>query len=290
MKNRFLKNSLVLAVFICIVLTNSAGTYAVWPNCDKLNENGQFDDLTCAIVDSVEKISNGEKFIKLDNIGYNSEYKLLFFDSSEINGVLSNLTYNKNVDQIIAMKEQELENSNKAISEGIFSLAIGGTCFSVLRNIYNALNLPNGKKEHGNKPFMQLAANPRLIFQRIQNVAIFIPLAIATGISILLSGLACSVNSYFTNKDLSDFIISSKSEKGNYFLILKMILNHLEDGDLTINKILCLSTDIDVKGSSVKILDKKFSKNYSLDEQNKFNESIENLKENITSILNQVNE
>lgn len=290
MKNRFLKNSLVLAVFICIVLTNSAGTYAVWPNCDKLNENGQFDDITCAIVDSVEKISNGEKFIKLDNIGYNSEYKLLFFDSSEINGVLSNLTYNKNVDQIIAMKEQELENSNKAISEGIFSLAIGGTCFSVLRNIYNALNLPNGKKEHGNKPFMQLAANPRLIFQRIQNVAIFIPLAIATGISILLSGLACSVNSYFTNKDLSDFIISSKSEKGNYFLILKMILNHLEDGDLTINKILCLSTDIDVKGSAVKILDKKVSKNYSLDEQNKFNESIENLKENITSILNQANE
>ncbi len=290
MKNRFLKNSLVLAVFICIVLTNSAGTYAVWPNCDKLNENGQFDDLTCAIVDSVEKISNGEKFIKLDNIGYNSEYKLLFFDSSEINGVLSNLTYNKNVDQIIAMKEQELENSNKAISEGIFSLAIGGTCFSVLRNIYNALNLPNGKKEHGNEAFMQLAANPRLIFQRIQNVAIFIPLAIATGISILISGLACSVNSYFTNKDLSDFIISSKSEKGNYFLILKMILNHLEDGDLTINKILCLSTDIDVKGSAVKILDKKVSKNYSLDEQNKFNESIENLKENITSILNQVNE
>lgn len=290
MKNRFLKNSLVLAVSICIVLTNSAGTYAVWPNCDKLNENGQFDDLTCAIVDSVEKISNGEKFIKLDNIGYNSEYKLLFFDSSEINGVLSNLTYNKNVDQIIAMKEQELENSNKAISEGIFSLAIGGTCFSVLRNIYNALNLPNGKKEHGNKPFMQLAANPRLIFQRIQNVAIFIPLAIATGISILISGLACSVNSYFANKDLSDFIISSKSEKGNYFLILKMILNHLEDGDLTINKILCLSTDIDVKGSAVKILDKKVSKNYSLDEQNKFNESIENLKENITSILNQVNE
>ena len=290
MKNRFLKNSLVLAVSICIVLTNSAGTYAVWPNCDKLNENGQFDDLTCAIVDSVEKISNGEKFIKLDNIGYNSEYKLLFFDSSEINGVLSNLTYNKNVDQIIAMKEQELENSNKAISEGIFSLAIGGTCFSVLRNIYNALNLPNGKKEHGNKPFMQLAANPRLIFQRIQNVAIFIPLAIATGISILISGLACSVNSYFTNKDLSDFIISSKSEKGNYFLILKMMLNHLEDGDLTINKILCLSTDIDVKGSAVKILDKKVSKNYSLDEQNKFNESIENLKENITSILNQANE
>ena len=35
--------------------------------------------------------------------------------------------------------------------------------------------------------------------------------------------------------------MSAHVEKDNYFSFIKSIANHLEDGDLTINKILCLS-------------------------------------------------
>lgn len=291
MKKVFLKKlvSFGLSISVCASAT-LVNTYAVWPDCNSLNKEGKFDDETCAIVDSIDKISSGERFIKLNNVGRKSEYDLLFFDSNEINGVLTNLTYNKNVDQVVAMKEYQLEKSNEAISGGICSFGIGVPTFNILKNIYNALNLPNGKKEHGNGGFMQLAANPRLMLQRIQNVAILIPLALATGVSALISGLACSVNSYFKNKDINDFIMSSKIEKDNYFFVLENILDFIKDGTWKINKILCVSKNSNNNEAVVKILSKKGDRDYNLDEQNKFNESIENLKENIISILNQENE
>ena len=286
MKKNFLKIlvTFILLTFLCVHFS-SIEVLALHPNCDKFNKYGQFEDETCAIADSIDKISNGEKFIKLNNVGGNSEYDLLFFDSSEINGILSNLTYNKNIDQIIAMKAQELENSNEAISEWIFSLGIGGTGFNVLKNIYNALNLPNRDGKHN---FMQLAANPRLIFQRIQNVAIFIPLVLATGVSALISGLACSVNSYFSHKSTDEFLKKSNAEYNNYFDSLRMILDFINNGALNINNILCLR--LKTVPAVVRVLDKNSFKDISVEEQNKFNEDILNLKEEIVSILTEAKE
>ncbi len=289
MKKKLLKNlfAFILSTSICVQM-GVIGACALYPNCDKLNKYGQFEDETCAIADSVEKISKGANFIKLNNVGRKSEYDLLFFDSNEINGVLTNLTYNKNVDQVVTMKEYQLEKRNEAISGGICSFGIGLPTFNVLKNIYNALNLPNGKKEHGNGGFIQLAANPRLMLQRIQNVAIFIPLALATGISALISGLACSINTYFSHKSTDEFLKTSNVEYNNYFDTLRMILSFINSGTLSADKVLCLR--LKSLPAVVRVLDKKDTKDVGTEMQDKFNEDVLNLKKEIIEILTEANE
>ena len=154
MKKNFLKIlvTFILLTFLCVHFS-SIEVLALHPNCDKFNKYGQFEDETCAIADSIDKISNGEKFIKLNNVGGNSEYDLLFFDSSEINGILSNLTYNKNIDQIIAMKAQELENgkaeletqrtqANEAISQINSGITTAQNTLSQLENQKQQLVCP----------------------------------------------------------------------------------------------------------------------------------------------------
>lgn len=297
MKNKFLKSLVVSAVSLCIALTTSASTFAVWPNCDKLNKNGQFDDLTCAIVDSVEKISNGEKFIEFDNVGYNSEYKLLFFDSSEINSVLSNLTYNKNVNQIVSIKEKQLKKSNSMISKIIYSIGAGIIAAKltwdgykgskkVNKNISDNIDISQNNISATKEGFW---ANMKWKLKSFKDNFLteknIVFIIFSSAITVCIKLFVDAVNSYFKNKDINDFIISSKSEKDNYFLILKMMLNHLKDRDLTIDKVLCLSTDLNAKGSAVKILDRKSFKNYSQAEQCKFDNDIVKLKEEITSIL-----
>lgn len=281
MKNKILMSTIaiILTFSFCLPALNFA--YALDTNCKKLNKDGQFDNEDCAVINSLERINNGEKFIKLNNVGHKSEYDLLFFDSSEINGILSNLTYNKNIAQIISLKEQQLKKSNEAIS-GVM-LSLGGA--NVLKNIYNALNLPNRDGKHN---FMQLAANPCLIFQRIQNVAIFIPLALATGVSALVSGLACSVNSYFSHKSTGELLKKSNADYSNYFDSLRMIRDFINNGVLNINNILCLR--LKTVPAVVRVLDKNSFKDISVEEQNKFNEDILNLKEEIISILTEAKE
>lgn len=288
MKKKFMISlvAFLTSLSVCVSTTLNI-SYAMWPNCDKLNKDGQFDDVTCAITDSVNKINTGEKFIKLDNVGPDSEYSLLFFDSSEINSVLSNLTYNKNIKHAAIMKQYQLEKENEAISDKIYTFGIGGTSANILKNAFKALNL---KREDGNRLLQNPLGELNLLRRRIQNVAVIVPLAIATGVSTLVAGLACTVNSYFSNKDINNFIMSAHVEKDNYFSFIKSIANHLEDGDLTINKILCLSTDHATNRVAIKILDKKISNNYSLDEQKQFDESIKNLKESINTILSNANE
>lgn len=298
MKKVFFKNliSFALSISVCMSIT-LVNTYAVWPNCDKLNNKGQFDDLTCAIVDSVEKISKGEKFIKLDNVGHNSEYKLLFFDSDQIDGVLTNLTYTKNVDQVVAMKEYQLGKSNSMVSKIIYSISAGIIAAKLILggykeakkvdknisdNIDNSKNNISATKEGFWANIKRKLKSFKDNFLTEKNIVFII---FSSAITVCVNLFADAGNSYFKNKDINDFIISSKAEKDNYFLILKMMLNHLEDGDLTIDKVLCLSTGLDSKGSTVKILDKKSSRNYSQSEQCKFDNDIVKLKKEITSIL-----
>ena len=261
--------------------------YAVWPDCSKLNKNGQFTDETCAIVDSVERINNGEKFIKLENVGRDSEYNLLFFDNSEIKGILSNLTYSKDMAHSVATKEQQLEEENKVISDSIYSLGIGGTSLFVLKNIFGALSL---RTEDGNRFLREPLGELNLLRYRIQNVAILIPLAVSIGVSALISSFACMVNNYFSRKDIANFAFEEKIKKDNYFSILRSMLEYIESGMWNKDKILCISTNLDNNEMVAQLLDKKVSKNHSLDEQNKFDESIKNLEDSIKSILSSVNE
>ena len=277
MKNKILMSTIaiILTFSFCLPALNFA--YALDTNCKKLNKDGQFDNEDCAVINSLERINNGEKFIKLNNVGHKSEYDLLFFDSSEINGILSNLTYNKNIAQIISLKEQQLKKSNEAIS-GVM-LSLGGA--NVLKNIYNALNLPNRGRKHN---FMQIAANPRLIFQMIQNVAVFIPM----GVSALIAGLACAANSYFRIKAIDSIQENAREERKNYFYTLKMILDTINDNKLDNNKILYLR--LKSSPAIVSVLEKKISKNYTSEERTKFNNDVLRLKEEIMSILNDAKE
>ena len=135
---------------------------------------------------------------------------------------------------------------------------------------------------------MKLISNPRLIFQRIQNVAIFIPLALATGVSALVSGLACSVNSYFSHKSTGELLKKSNADYSNYFDSLRMIRDFINNGVLNINNILCLR--LKTVPAVVRVLDKNSFKDISVEEQNKFNEDILNLKEEIISILTEAKE
>ena len=289
MKKIFFKSlvAFILLTSFCVHFS-SIGALALYPNCDKFNKYGQFEDETCAITDSIDKISNGEKFIKLNNVGRNSEYDLIFFDSSEINGILSNLTYNKNIGQIVAMNAQKLEEKNEAIFTNIFSLCIGGTLLNIIKNGFNNLNFQYKKKENREKLLMQIARNPVLIFQGFQNVAIFIPLALATGVSALISGLACSVNSYFSHKSTGEFLKKANADYNNYFDSLRMILSFINNGALNINNVLCLR--LKTVPAVVRVLDKNTFKDISVEEQNKFNEDILNLKEGIISILTEAKE
>lgn len=279
MKNKILMSTVAIALAFSFCLPALNTTYALYTNCDKLNKDGQFDNEDCAVMDSLEKISNSERFIKLNNVGHKSEYDLLFFDSSEINGVLSNLTYNKDINQLISMKEQQLEKSNEAISGVTLSLGLG----KVLKNIYEALNFQNEKKEQRNRGFMQLAANPRLIIQAVQNAAIVIPI----GISALIASLVCAANSYFRIKAIDNLQENTRIERNNYFYTLRMILDSINNNQLDNNKLLYLR--LKSSPAIVSVLDKKISKTYTQEEKNKFNNDVLKLKEEITSILTEAN-
>lgn len=186
------------------------------------------------------------------------------------------------------MKEQQLEKSNEAISGGILFFGIGGTSLNVLKNIYNTLNLQNEKKKHGNLGFMYFAANPRLFLQRIQNAAVFIPVAITAGVSALIAGLACTVNSYFRIKDINNLQETARTERNNYFYTLKMILDAINNNELDNNKLLYLR--LKSSPAIVSVLDKKISKIYTEEEKNRFNNDILRLKEEVASILAETNE
>lgn len=282
MKKKFLANLVVLSMCASTILNN---TYALWPDCNKLNKNGQFDDETCAIVDSVDKISNGEKFIKLENVGRKSEFDLLFFDSIEINRVLSNLTYNKDITQLVAMQEYQVEKENEAISDKIYTFGIGGTSANILKNTFKALNL---KREDGKRLLQNPLGELNLLRHRIQNVAVIVPLAIATGISTLVAGLARVVNSYFSNKEINTFLKKSNVEKINYFGTLRILLDYINREKLNINKILCLR--VKSLPTIVRVLDKKVNQDIGIEEQREFNDNVKKLKEEIISILTEANE
>ena len=98
------------------------------------------------------------------------------------------------------------------------------------------------------------------------------------------------VNNYFSRKDIANFAFEEKIKKDNYFSILRSMLEYIESGMWNKDKILCISTNLDNNEMVAQLLDKKVSKNHSLDEQNKFDESIKNLKDSIKSILSSVNE
>ena len=247
---------LLIVSFSIIIPLNTS--YALYPKCNTLNKYGQFDDETCAIVDSINKISNGKKFIKLNNVGKNSEYDLLFFDASEVNGILPNLTYVENMDEIITERKNQLTEINKATSTGIYALGLGGTLLHIL----------NG--------------------HRLLNYGNLFLITITTGISALLSNIACSINSYFSNKNTNKILETSIVERNNYFDTLELLLKHLDYNELNSDKILCLR--LKSSPAIVRILNKNSSGDITLYEQNKFDDDIKKLKEDITSILHDKDE
>ena len=120
-------------------------------------------------------------------------------------------------------------------------------------------------------------------------------MAVATGISSLLSMFACSINKIFARQGKNKFLNRSRKEKDDYFLTLEMILNRIKRNEIKVGNILCLrfkSLDDEwAKGEHfsaiVRVLDKKSSEDISIDEQNKFNEDLKKLKEDITTILDE---
>ncbi|MEI3541217.1 MAG: hypothetical protein V8P98_00140 [Acutalibacteraceae bacterium] len=84
MKNKVLMRtiSIILAFSFCMPTLNI--TYSMSPNCYKLNKNSRFDNEDCTIINSLEKISSGEKFIRLNNVGCKSEYDLLFLIAAKL--------------------------------------------------------------------------------------------------------------------------------------------------------------------------------------------------------------
>ena len=286
MKNKILIN-LISVLLISTFFTTLISTSAHNSDCDRLNKYGQFADETCAVVDSLNRISNGEKFIKLTHVGENANkyYDYLLFDSSEISQILSNLTYNKNVDQILAEKENKLKKSNKIITGGIFTTGLIGAIYKIFKDI------PKNIREAVDKSFKDNSKNKRFLSKH--NFSI---MAITTGISALLTYFARSINNIFTYRQESKILDRSCLEKRDYLLTLKMILSDIEYNRLKPDKVWCLrlrSPDDEwivgdeLPSAQVTVLNKKSSKELSIDEQNKFNEDLKKLKEDITTILDE---
>jgi len=281
MKNKILIN-LISVLLISTFFTTLISTSAHNSDCDRLNKYGQFADETCAVVDSLNRISNGEKFIKLTHVGENANkyYDYLLFDSSEISQILSNLTYNKNVDQILAEKDHNLEVSNKIITGGIFTTGLLGAIYKIFKDIPKNVGEAVDKSFKDNKGFL--------------NKHNFSIMTLTTGVSALLSFLACSINNIVTRKQESKILDRSCLEKRDYLLTLKMILSDIEYNRLKPDKVWCIrlrSPDDEwivgdeLPSAQVTVLNKKSSKELSIDEQNKFNEDLKKLKEDITTIL-----
>ena len=82
MKNKILISTIAITLAFSFYMP----AYALDLNCNKLNKDGQFDNEDCTVINSLEKINDGEKFIKLNNVGRRSEYNLLFLIVAKLMG------------------------------------------------------------------------------------------------------------------------------------------------------------------------------------------------------------
>ena len=62
-------------------------------DCTKTNKNGQFVSKCCAEDAVMERLSHGEHYVKMENVGHNSDYTVYVFDYNNIEKVISELPY-----------------------------------------------------------------------------------------------------------------------------------------------------------------------------------------------------
>ena len=83
---KFIILILIISIVLCCLTSLCPWAEVIGPD---LNDKGQIANIKCAIDLGKEQILEGKKsYIKMDNIGKNSEYTLYFFEPKEISQLL----------------------------------------------------------------------------------------------------------------------------------------------------------------------------------------------------------
>lgn len=89
-------NKIISAVLTVSIMFSNCSLVS-FANCDedctKTNKNGQFVSECCAEDAAMERLSNGEHYVKMENVGRNSDYTVYVFDYNNIEKVISELPY-----------------------------------------------------------------------------------------------------------------------------------------------------------------------------------------------------
>ena len=115
-------------------------------DCTKTNKNGQFVSECCAKDAAIERIRNGEHYVKMENVGYNSGCTVYAFDYNDIEKVISELPHTS-LEEIrdTFEREEHLEiQRKKSIIEWIkFGSKFVGSIGMVLLTLIHKHNIGN---------------------------------------------------------------------------------------------------------------------------------------------------
>jgi len=300
--------SIFLILFCNMVSTNVLAE----TKCPDLNNKGQIADLNCAMDLGKELIIEGKKsYIKMDNVGANSEYTLYFFAPSKISEILSQLEAPMDFDTF-KMQEKSIElmqreKNNKIIEKisniknylssffrffgfgcGVYAI---GDIMTQASNQTKNTNDKKGKNDNkSNENNKNDTKNIKLTLSKFIALTAILPLSFldsATNlVGNIVSSLVTSRNDYSIAKQNSDNSNSYLIEKNNYFSALRKILGQIKLNTFDINKFLCLemNKDSDNYMTDVYLFNNEYTQ-YTESEKLKLDENLEILKNGIEKIL-----
>ena len=290
--------SLVLIISIVLCCLNSICTWGEI-NCSELNDKNQIANLSCAMDFGKEQIIEGKKsYIKMDNVGKNSEYTLYFFDPKEINQLLKKFSAPMSLetfdfqDQLV--KREQEENTNKviekissfkdSISSTFQTLGLAWAGYVAVNNFDVIRNIPGQLRD---QDFDQARMNVNLLLPKLIVTGVLTLLGGATNLlGNFISSIVGSKSKHYIQEDYGNRFKLYAAEDDNYFSALEKIITNIKLNLFNINKFLCLrlNNDPDRHEAEVFLFNNEKAQ-YTESEKIKFNEDIETLKNDIEEIL-----
>lgn len=283
-----------------LILNSKIGFAEV--SCSQLNTDGQIADVNCAIDFAEDQLKTNKPYMKMENIGQNSEYTLYFFAPTEVSKIISNLSIPVDYDIFIEKNRigstneisEKISNWGDEISKGLVTAGaiVAGGGLLANQNIDGVLNLQFQRINNNLRNLLNVREPNREVHAEgvLTNLLISVPFFLGAGLTKIVSGvLAYTINPIEKQRMLNVFTDKLKSyniERRNYFSVLRKIYDQIIVGAFTVNKFLCLklNSDKDDYGADVLLLHNENAATTEVDE-NKFNQEIEVLKNDIEKIL-----
>lgn len=288
------KNKRFVSVLLCIsILSNSCIFTAAadcYEDCTQKNSNGQFVSICCAKEDAANKIKNGEHYIKMNNVGYNSDFTVYVSDYNNIEKVISELPYMslKEIEEIFeSRKKLDTIRTNAIKNWAKFSLKLmastGFLLFSIIGRNKIGDYIANTYKFKKVVDYVNQKLNMNVNIDTMKKIIENTAIASATVIPVkVLSSTPGSIpkmnsidyESIFNNND-------------NTFSAIKQVLSFIKYNFWKNNDALVIITNSNKNSSSSVASFSHYEINYTDEEKQEFENKFNSLKETLQAKVNQ---